>query len=367
MAAPHNWRHKHLLITGMRLGTLFRVLARNGFHVDLGGLGRLSQLTVLGILNSMFGFCESLVNGRKIRRAKIEHPPLFVLGHWRSGTTHLHNLLSCDENFACPSTFQSCFPHHFILTRPAAGIFDHVAPSTRPMDNMALASHTPHEDEFGVSALSAVSPYMKVLFPVTETGGYSELDPDLIPPMALEDWKEALILFLKKVTLSSPQRLVLKSPPHTARIRILLDLFPKAQFVYIVRNPYMVYASSHKLATDAWTHSHLQIPAPEDIDESILSQYTQLLALYHRDRHLIPSGCLHEMEFEDLERNPTGALQAMYDSLGLPGFEAFSERVSDYLKSIEGYEKNAFHLDEKTRAKVRRRWADTFERHGYTV
>jgi hypothetical protein len=233
------------------------------------------------------------------------------------------------------------------------------------MDNMALSSHTPHEDEFGVSALSTVSPYMRILFPLTGNGVYSELDPELIPRKALEEWKDALTLFMKKVTLLSPRRLVLKSPPHTARIRVLLEMFPKAQFVYIVRDPYMVYASSHKLANYAWTHCHLQIPKPEDMDELILSNYEKLLALYYRDRHLIQPGRLHEMKYEELERDPMGALHTMYDSLGLPGFEAFSASVSNYLNSIDGYEKNSLHLDENERAKVRRRWADTFARHGY--
>ena len=35
----------------------------------------------------------------------------------------------------------------------------------------------------------------------------------------------------------SPKRIVLKSPAHTARVRVLLELFPKARFVHIIRDP----------------------------------------------------------------------------------------------------------------------------------
>ena len=29
----------------------------------------------------------------------LEHDPVFILGHWRSGTTFVHNVLSCDKHF----------------------------------------------------------------------------------------------------------------------------------------------------------------------------------------------------------------------------------------------------------------------------
>ena len=44
-------------------------------------------------------------------------PPLFVLGHWRSGTTHLHNLLAQDiDQFAYANTYQVINPHTFLAT-----------------------------------------------------------------------------------------------------------------------------------------------------------------------------------------------------------------------------------------------------------
>ena len=29
----------------------------------------------------------------------LEHDPVFILGHWRSGTTFVHNVFSCDKHF----------------------------------------------------------------------------------------------------------------------------------------------------------------------------------------------------------------------------------------------------------------------------
>lgn len=359
-------RHPQV-IQGMKLGTLLRAVARNDFRVDRICLGRLAYLVVLGVFNSMYAGCETLFNGREIRSADIPQAPLFVLGHWRSGTTHLHNLLSLDENFASPTAYQALFPHHFLFSQVGGLVFDLVAPRRRPMDNVAFAASVPHEDEFALAAATGVSPYLAALFPVTGDPYHAELDPLRLPKDELEAWKEAFILFLKKVTLSEDRRLVLKSPPHLGRVATLLEMFPDAKFVHIVRNPYTVYASTHKLWSDSFRYAHLQVPSPEIVDRHILTWYTKLFTLFERDRPFIPAGALFEMKFEDLEKDPVETLRAMYRSLGMENFEPFSCKVSQYLDSLNGYEKNVHHIDEKDRAKVAAMWSDTFERYGYPV
>lgn len=357
------------VIQGMTLGTLLRVLARNRFVVDTPCLGRLAYLLGLGVFNSLFGAWESLFSARDIERAVIGQPPLFILGHWRSGTTHLHNLLCQDTLLASPRAFQAEFPHHFIFSFSQAGgfVFNFLAPPKRPMDNVPFAAGVPHEDEFALAAASAVSPYMRVWFPVTGDSEYSCLDPQKLSPEALEKWKQALILFLKKLTVFQPGRIILKSPPHLGRVATLLEMFPGAQFVHIVRNPYDVYLSSWKLWKESLTHASLQVADAELVDELILSWYVELFALFERDRRLIPAGDLYEMKFEDLEARPLETLHAMYKALGLPGFDRFAKRVSAYLESISGYQKNAYQLDEAAREKVADRWKATFERYGYPI
>ncbi|MEJ2719429.1 MAG: sulfotransferase [Deltaproteobacteria bacterium] len=354
-------------VQGMALGTLLRVLNRNGFRVDTRCLPRLGYLVVVGTLNSAYGFCETMLNGRAIEAAKIEHPPLFIIGHWRSGTTHLHNLLSFDENLSFPTAYQALFPGHFIFSGLGGTIFNHLAPKSRPMDNVPFSAGVPHEDEFALAAHCAVSPYVRILFPVTGDNGCAELDPKRLPREALQQWKDSLIHFLKKVTLCYGGRVVLKSPPHLGRVSTLLELFPGAQFIHIVRDPYMVYLSTRKLWRDYLSYGHLQIPDPHEADELILSWYSQLFSLFHRDKHLLGPGVLHEMKYEDLEKDPLASLEDLYGELRLPGFDRFRKRVAPYIGSIKGYQKNTYHLDDETREKVRRRWYDTFERYGYPV
>ncbi len=354
-------------ITGMDLSTLVEVLLRHRCRVSIRYLPRVAYLFGMAIFNSYVKLLEQATNGQGIAAAELVAPPIFVLGTWRSGTTHLHNLLSCDPTLTCPSAYQVMFPHHFVYSHPwGSKIFNSLTPGKRPMDNVAIDGGTPHEDELALAALSGVSPYLRNLFPVS-ADGYSALNPDHLPPEALAEWQAALRLFLKKLSFSKNKRIVLKSPPHLGRVAVLLKMFPGAKFVHIVRNPYVVYLSAKKLWHSGLALSHLQKPDPQVVDEIILSWYSEVFDLFERDRELIPPGDLHELRFEDLEKSPQECLAKLYQELSLPGFERFWQQASAYLKSVADYKKNSHTLTEEIRVKVSQRWRSSFERYNYPL
>ncbi len=352
-------------IQGMTMRSLAKVLARNDFRVDRECFHRVTYLAFMSAVNSFLAGVETLIHSRGIAATRIDEPPLFVLGHWRSGTTHLHNLLACDGNFCCPTAYQATFPNHFLFSIRGRYLFDFLAPETRPMDNVAFGADAPHEDEFALAADSTVSPYMRVLFPVTSDHGFDKLDPSTIPSEALGKWKDSMTRLVKKLTYAHGRRVVLKSPPHLGRVRVLLELFPGAKFIHIVRHPHDVYPSTKNLWTRSFAHLHLQKPDPETINELILRWYSELFDLFERDRALIPEGALHELKFEDLEERPYETLEGLYSALDLPGFDLVRPRVKAYLDRLGPYTKNRYVLDEASRALVYRRWRRTFERYDY--
>jgi omega-hydroxy-beta-dihydromenaquinone-9 sulfotransferase len=358
----------HQPILGLPLGSLLAVLKHHHFSVDRPCLGRLVPLVLMGLVNSVLARLEHFQYGRKIAATVIDKPPLFILGQMRSGTTHLHHLLRHDEHFDSPSTYQAMFPHHFCCSqRYGYVIFDRLAPKTRPMDNMPFGAVVPYEDEFALAALSTLSPYLRFLFPRSGEDTLTALDHDRLPSHLREAWKASMLHFMKKLTFwKPPKRLLLKSPPHTGRLGILTELFPGAQFVHIVRNPYDVYLSTRHLWLKGLSRGHLQLPDEDGLDELILSWYTELFSLFERDRHLIDTGSLHELKFEDLETSPQEALRCLYAGLRLPGFGRFWARVEPFLESLKGYPKNRYTMDERRRMKVAERWGEVFERYGYS-
>lgn len=356
------------IITGMNLKTLGKVLWRNHGRVYWRYLPRLAILSGLAAFNSYMALFEKAANGEKIAAAELTAPPIIILGYWRSGTTHLHNLLNCDPSFTCPTAYQVLFPHHFVYSQPWGMKFlDYLAPTKRPMDNVAFHGATPHEEEIALAGLTGVSPYLRILFPASADDGDAVLDPSQLPPKTLAEWQEAFRLFMKKLSFSKGRRIVLKSPPHLGRIPILLKMFPGAKFIHIYRNPYEVYLSFQKNWRRGHALSHLQKPEEQVIDEFILSWYEELFALFERDRCLIPPADLFELRFEDLERSPRECLARLYRELSLPNFECFWQQASAYLKSIANYQKSRYILTEEVRARVNQRWGFFFKCYGYPL
>jgi len=253
----HKWSIGHNLLSGVTLVQWLKILKENRYSIDFKYIHRVLFLSLLAANNSVMGLVEKLVFGSRINNSKMNESPLFILGHWRSGTTHLHNLVSQDsEQFAYPNTYQVVNPFTFLITESFfSKWFSWLLPGTRPMDNMEMNFQSPQEDEIALCLLSLKSPYLGVSFPRNARSYKKYLDLQDISDLELDSWKSSLRRFIQKVTykVGASRSLVIKSPTHTARIRHLLDVFPKAKFVHIHRDPYEVFQSTqHYYDTAAW-------------------------------------------------------------------------------------------------------------------
>lgn len=234
------------------------------------------------------------------------------------------------------------------------------------MDNVALSFQSPQEDEFAPLLMTGFSPYLGVTFPRHDDAYAPFLSFRDAPPAAVEAWGRAFTWFLKKLTLKYGRRLVLKSPTHTARVRLLLQLFPDARFVHIHRHPYDVFQSFRHYYDTAMWFTYLQRPDLDAIDTNILQRYTALHDALFDDLALVPAGQFHEVRYEDLEREPVVVLRSTYDALGLGDFARAEPAVRAYLDTLQGYEKNRFApLEPRWKARVAAEWRRSFERWGY--
>jgi len=311
----------------------------------------------------------ALREGRKVREGMdrlVVPPPLFILGHWRSGTTHLHNLLALDPAFASPSLYEVIFPHTFATTGSFKEAFSRVLPRTRLIDGMRLEFDAPYEDEFALFTATLLSPYGGLVFPrrIRHYDRYLTLDG--LTGEEVRAWKEGLLWFVRKLTWKHGKPLLLKSPPHTCRIRLLLDLFPEARFVHISRDPYTVFQSTRVMLERGIPLAQLQRFDPGELDDLIIERYQIMYRVYLEQRGSIAPGRLHELRFEDLEGNPVAALRGTYAALGLPGFEPIEPLLRNYLGSVKDYQKNRHReLASPLRERIAAAWKPAFEAWGY--
>jgi len=359
-----NWLFTSLY--GLTLGEYVRLLRKHRFAVAPPYWPRAAFMAGMGALNSIVGSYEHRVHGPEVARVQIL-PPLFILGHWRNGTTHLHNLLALDTQFAYPNIYQVLNPHTFLSTeRYTKALF--VSPSTRMMDNVALDPTVPFEDEFATCG-TLRSPFLTWVFPRDRDEYRKYLTFRGVPQQEIAEWTAALTLFYRKLTWKYERPLVLKSPPHTGRIRLLLDLFPDARFLHIHRNPYAVFQSTQRQTRVSIATMALQ-PLVEErhITDMVLERFTLMYEAFFEERSLIPAGRFHELSFEDLEKDPVGELRRSYDALGLSGFDAVQPSLERYVDSQARYRKNTYpDLSPSLRQEVGRAWRRNFEEWGYAT
>ncbi|MYF16601.1 MAG: sulfotransferase [Gemmatimonadetes bacterium] len=106
--------------------------------------GRVRRILLGSALMVPLRLIEKMRYGRAVARTKIAYPPIFIIGHARSGTTHLHYLLTRDPQFAIVSLLQSIVPTFFLIGRCWIKRFmaKQLKPK-RPQDDVILAMDCP--------------------------------------------------------------------------------------------------------------------------------------------------------------------------------------------------------------------------------
>jgi len=141
----HRWSLSHNYLCGITAESWWRLLRENRFGVDREYGHRAAFITAASLINSVYRFRERRRYDAAAAAVEITQPPLFILGHWRTGTSLLHYLLAQDtEQFAYANTYQVVNPHTFLSTEEAnSRRFAALVPKKRLMDNMALSFQTP--------------------------------------------------------------------------------------------------------------------------------------------------------------------------------------------------------------------------------
>ena len=171
--------------------------------------------------------------------------------------------------------------------------------------------------------------------------------------------------FLKCLTVRDPRRIVLKSPPHTGRIKTLLELFPDARFIHIVRDPQVVFPSTMNLWRRLRHDEGLQTPRYEGLEEYVFETFQQMYDAFERDRESIDPVRFSEVRYEDLVADPIGQVRRVYDELGLGEFDAVLPAIEQYLESVKDYKKNRFQTPPELQAKIAERLKPYIEKYGY--
>lgn len=300
----------------------------------------------------------------------LENDPVFILGHWRSGTTFVHNIFAQDKHFGYTTTYQTVFPHLMMFGQPMfKKTMGWLMPDKRPTDNMELAPDLPQEEEFALSNMMPYSYYDFWFFP-KRMQEYCDryLTFEKITPEELQVFKDT---FLKLVKISlwntGGTQYLSKNPPHTGHVKALVELFPNAKFVYLMRNPYTVFESTRSFYTNTIQPLKLQDFTPEEMERNILECYTKLYRAYEEQKKFIPEGNLFEVKFEAFEADAMETTRRIYEQLHIPGFAEAEASIQAYVDKKKGYKKNKYEYKPRTVQLVNEHWGYALKDWDYEV
>ncbi|WP_346294193.1 sulfotransferase [Sphaerothrix gracilis] len=352
-----------MMPAGMSLGQWLRII------VESGGIERKYWLkalwiSVLTVAYTPLRILEQIRFGQKIENTEIKHPPIFILGHWRSGTSYLHRLLTQDKTLGYASATQIGFNSEFYLTS------DRFIKLLLGDQAYLKAAAYPLEDEYAILHASPFSFYRMLCFPRRTHELFKKFILfQQIDTKVKQCWKQVYLKILKKLTISTNgKRLVLKNPMNTGRIRLLLEMFPDAKFIHIYRNPYAIYCSLQRLEAANVYSYRLQSFSDEEWKEATLFVYRELMQAYLEQKRAIPPENLVEIRYEDFVKNQIGELERIYQSLNLPGFaqakEAFIALIENESKKHQSQD---YQLNQEVIDKIKQNWQFTLDKWQYEL
>lgn len=349
-----------------RLGVLSRLFRHN--KTDKSRQGLKNRIYLFSILSTPLQWLQRLYLKFRLQKVDLSKTsPVFVLGHWRSGTTHIHYTLAQDQQFTYLTNFQSFFFNIAMLGRWTIKLLSPFTPNKRPMDNMEMALTKPQEEEQVLSNITYAAGVQGVYFPKNRSYFYKYNLFQGISEKEYRVWKKAYNYVLQCISvMGNNKRLLLKNPNSTARAKQLLELYPDAKFVFIHRNPYNVYLSTLHLARVVQRGQRLQEITEQEEEDIVFENYRMIIQGYLDSRQHIPAGRLVEVAYDDM--NELATFETIYKTLGLGDWEAIRPRIEQYLDSKKGYKKNKFvPIAPETVARIQREWRFAFDAFGYDL
>ncbi len=340
--------------------------------IELKYYPKLLAIVIVNLINYPFRTFERLFINPKFKNKPIEKAPIFILGHWRSGTTHLHNLLCQDEQMAYATTYQSVFPDTLFnkLGRYLfRGFSTLLIPGTRKGDNVTLGASLPQEEEFALGDKIPLCFYFFWMFPNKMISYYDEfIGFKNVEIEQLRKWKSSYKLLIKKAIKNTKgNRYLSKNPPNTGRIKVLLEMFPDAKFIHIHRNPIEVFLSTQNFYNKMLPPLQLQSISKEEIDLNIQRVYKKIMSDYLNQKELIPSKNIIEVSYDELEENPTAILNRIYETLNFDNYDLASKNFENYIDKLKSYKKNTHKINKSQLDILLMEWGFTMEQYNYSI
>ena len=349
------------------LGSFVRlmvIIAQQG-GVPARSIMHLLPWLIKTILLEPFRLLELVIFERKIRNHQLKEDPIFILGHYRSGTTFLYRILMQNRQLGYMTMLQSVAPEFMLLLeKPLTPLLEMIAKIFKMRNHfhrLPLSWDFPGEDDVGMTALvTPLGSQWGVMFPENFKDQFNK---NVLNTNA--SWLNQYQYLVRKISMAANgKQLVLKSPPNTARVKELLKAYPNAKFIYIHRNPMDVYGSSVQFWDTILREYVLGRSSDFNKHETILWQYEKMISAYLDQKYLIPEENLTEVAYQDLINDPSATVESIFRILKIKGYEESRYAMDAFIETQRTYEKLK-HKNNPNAKEISIRWKKIFDHWSY--
>ena len=241
-------------------------------------------------------------------------------------------------------------------------ILKKVLPETRLMDKMKMKWDSPQEEEFGM-ALTSLHSSVSFLFAPKQSKFVLDNYVLLNNERFKSKWLSAHQRLAKKLqTINKGKTLVFKSPGNTARMAELLEVYPDAKFIHIVRNPHDVIPSTINLYNKILPEFSLQDETSLDLNSFVFDYYEKVMDKYMSSINNLSQNQLAELKYEDFVANPIDTIKSSFSKIEL---EFPSEQLLDFFEARKNFKRNSFKRNEVLAKNIEKRCKKVLEHYNY--
>jgi len=278
------------------------------------------------------------------KKNKKINDPIFIIGHWRSGTTLLHNVLCKNKEFGFFNTYNSLFINNIYSNYLFKTLMKYTMPKERPSDNIKLDVDLPQEDEFAVSNFTDISHYNFFFFPNNYKKFYSQAIR--FETNKESSWLRSYYEIIRRIFIyTNKSKIVIKNPSNTARIKSLLKIYPNAKFIHIYRNPVFVYLSTYKFFSELFPSVNLQNIDKKLLFDLVIYNYREMYKDYYDQKDLMPKENLIEFKFEDFKSDTMKYLLSIHKKFKIEINESIIKEYDKYLKDQKKHKMNTYTIE----------------------
>ena len=358
------------ILVGVTFGKFRQILSENKLRYTYGTrfLFRGFFISFNSIFASFLSFIEKKRYSHSISNTVPIKSPIFIIGHWRTGSTLLHQYFQQDTELTTPTHYQVVLPEFFISGAPYyRPVLKRAMGKTRPMDSMKIGLDVPQEDEYALYKMTGISPFNHLVFPNDSTyflNRYADFNPEA---HQLSRWKDAFIYFYRKISFISKKQVVFKNPFHTLRIDTLREMFPGAKFVHIYRHPYNVVPSTISMWKTVGKQNAMNSINHDPEVSDVATFYDRMLTYVKKKEISFPSDSFINVSYEELENNPVEVMHKIYKQLEMNFSANFKFNLTKFVNANSSYKKNSYSLSEQDKLIIDAYCSHHYESLGYSL